>query len=71
MKEQDECQPVLRFKADDPKQQKLGFAISYVCLHGQQYVVTSWCLHCLSTERFATHCDCPQNPQNYSLQNRQ
>lgn len=47
----------LRFRADDPNQEKLGMAINYKCLHGVEWTVTGECLDALRLSQF-NHCDC-------------
>lgn len=47
----------LRFRADDPNQEKLGMAINYKCVHGVEWTVTGECLDALRLSQF-NHCDC-------------
>jgi hypothetical protein len=47
----------LRFRADDPNQEKLGMAINYKCVHGVEWTVTGACIDALRLSQF-NHCDC-------------
>lgn len=48
---------VLRFRADDPKQKKLGMAINYKCLHGVEWTITATEIEFLTFNNLS-QCDC-------------
>lgn len=48
----------LRFRADDPNQEKLGMAVNYKCLHGVEWTITGACLDALRPDQFKGSCDC-------------